>query len=114
MSTQTDAFVLGVDLDGAVADFYKGLKPIAAEWTGKPIDELPDAFSFGLREWGIAGPEEYERLHRFAVAERSLFEKLMPLEGAAPALRRLSTSGVRIRIITHRPYVKHTHRTSVA
>ena len=27
-------FVLGVDLDGVVADFAQGLKPIAAEWLG--------------------------------------------------------------------------------
>ena len=27
-------FVLGVDLDGVCADFYGGLKPVAAEWLG--------------------------------------------------------------------------------
>jgi len=27
-------FVLGVDLDGVVADFIGGLRPIAAEWLG--------------------------------------------------------------------------------
>jgi len=114
VSAQGSVFVFGVDLDGVVADFYSGLKPIAAEWVGKPVDELPDDFSFGLTEWGLKDEEDYQRLHRFAVAERSLFENLAPIDGAAAALRRLSRDGVRIRIITHRLYVKHTHRTSIA
>ena len=34
-SLMTDrSFVFGVDLDGVVADFYGGLRPIAAEWLG--------------------------------------------------------------------------------
>jgi 5'(3')-deoxyribonucleotidase len=114
MSSLEGSFVFGVDLDGVVADFYRGLKPIAAEWVGRPVEELPDAFSFGLEEWGFRSAVEYERLHRFAIAERSLYENLSPIEGAGPALRRLSSSGVRIRIITHRLYLKHTHKTSVA
>ena len=33
-------FVLGVDLDGVVADFYTGLRVIAAEWLDVPIETL--------------------------------------------------------------------------
>ena len=33
-------FVLGVDLDGVVADFYPGLRPIAAEWLGVGLEAL--------------------------------------------------------------------------
>lgn len=35
-------FVFGVDLDGVVADFIQGLKPIAAEWLGVSADTLTD------------------------------------------------------------------------
>lgn len=31
---QSDVFILGVDLDGVCADFYVGIRPIAAEWLG--------------------------------------------------------------------------------
>ena len=41
-------FVLGVDLDGVVADFYAGLRPIAAEWLGVAADTLPLEVSYGL------------------------------------------------------------------
>jgi hypothetical protein len=34
MGDSADRFVLGVDLDGVVCDFYGGLRPIAAEWLG--------------------------------------------------------------------------------
>jgi hypothetical protein len=35
--TEVDRFVFGVDLDGVVADFYKGLKPLAADWLGVDV-----------------------------------------------------------------------------
>ena len=65
-------FVLGVDLDGVCADFYRGLRPIAAEWLGVDAATLPERVSWGLPEWGIdKAPGGYEALHRFAgYAER--------------------------------------------
>ena len=47
-----ERFVLGVDLDGTVADFYGGLRPIAAEWLGKQVETLPREVSYGLPEAG--------------------------------------------------------------
>ena len=61
------SFVFGVDLDGVTADFYGGLRPIAAEWLGVELATLPERVSWGLVEWGVdAAPGGYERLHRFA------------------------------------------------
>jgi 5'(3')-deoxyribonucleotidase len=105
-------FVLGVDLDGVVADFYAGMRPIAAEWTGRALDTLPTDVSFGLDEWGI-GKERYPDLHRFAVVHRDLFARLAPIAGAPAALRRLSERKVRIRIITHRLFLDHIHQQTV-
>jgi 5'(3')-deoxyribonucleotidase len=105
-------FVFGVDLDGVVADFIGGLRPIAAEWLGKDPEDLTPEPSYGFPEWGLDG-EEYERLHRFAVVERDLFANLQPLSGGPPALRRLSNEGVRTRTITHRLYIKHFHETAI-
>lgn len=108
-------FVLGVDLDGVCADFYRGLRPIAAEWLGVGVATLPERVSWGLPEWGIdKAPGGYEALHRFAVTQRDLFRQLPPMPGAPAALRRLSADGVRIRIITHRFFIKYFHRLAAS
>ncbi len=116
MSTATDGrqFVLGVDLDGVVADFARGLKPIAAEWLGVDASSLTDEISYGFREWNLEPAGGYDALHRFAVKERELFARLPPIAGAPAALRRLSAiSDVRIRIITHRLYIHWFHKEAV-
>lgn len=106
-------FVFGVDLDGVVANFIEGMKPIAAEWLGVPEHELTDDVSYGFKEWKLGGKHGYESLHRFALREHRLFEVLPVVEGAGVALRRLSRRGVRIRIITHRLYIPWFHRQAV-
>jgi 5'(3')-deoxyribonucleotidase len=106
-------FVLGVDLDGVVADFYGGIRPIAAEWLGVPLASLTESPSYGLEEWKLAAVGTYDDLHRFAVTQRNLFRELRPMAGAAPALRRLSQRRIRIRIITHRLYIKYFHQEAV-
>src|SRR4029078_12855038 len=109
------AFVFGVDLDGGVADFYAGLRPIAAEWLGVDLATLPERVSWGLVEWGVdKAPGGYEALHRFAVTQRDLFLKLPPMARAPQTLRKLSKEGVRIRIITHRLFIKYFHQAAVS
>jgi 5'(3')-deoxyribonucleotidase len=104
-------FVLGVDLDGVVADFYTALRPIAAEWVGLPVERLSEKVSWGLRNWGIKSDEDYLDLHRFAVTQRNIFKEVKPIPGAAPVLRRLDArDDIRIRIITHRLFTKYTHQ----
>jgi beta-phosphoglucomutase-like phosphatase (HAD superfamily) len=109
----SDEFVFGVDLDGVVADFIQGLKPIAAEWLGVPVASLTDDVSYGFKEWNIGSEDAYNDLHRFALKERTLFANLPLIDGAAPALRRLSALGIRVRIITHRLYIPWFHRQAV-
>lgn len=107
-------FVFGVDLDGTCADFYGGLRPIAAEWLGASMDVLPEHVSWTLPEWGVdKAPGGYEALHKFAVTQRSLFRNLKPMSGAPQVLRALSKLDVRIRIITHRLFIKYFHLTAV-
>ncbi len=106
-------FVLGVDLDGVVADFYGALRPVAAEWRGVKTEDLTLDVSYGLKEWGITGAE-YQELHRFAVTQREIFFTQPAIAGAAATLRRLGYhDAIRIRIITHRLFVKYTHEMSV-
>jgi len=106
-------FVFGVDLDGVCADFYAGLRPIAAEWLGVEVSTLPKRVSWGLPEWGVdTAPGGYEALHKFAVTQRELFRRLPPMPGAPQALRKLSKGDIRIRIITHRFFIKYFHQAA--
>jgi 5'(3')-deoxyribonucleotidase len=112
-------FVLGLDLDGVVADFYGRMREITAEWRGVDVETLPAAVSYGLPEWGVRqmlgnDPGEYERIHRFAVTQRELFLTMEPVPGAPQAIRRLGTEGVRVRIITHRLFIRWFHEIAVA
>jgi 5'(3')-deoxyribonucleotidase len=106
------SFVLGVDLDGVVADYYSRLREIAAEWFDRPLDELP-VDPKDISEWGIDDQEEYERIHHFAVTERKLFATMQPIDGAPRTLRILSNNGVRIRIVTHRIMTRRIHEPSI-
>ena len=106
-------FVLGVDLDGVRADFIGALRPIAAEWLGVRIDEIPEKVTYGLPEWKLERAGKYEDLHRFAVIQRDLFRNLNPIEGAPAVLRRLSARNIRIRLITHRLYIKYFHQEAI-
>ena len=107
------SFILGVDLDGVVGDFYGTMRKICAEWTDKNIEGLPEDVTFGLDEWGIKEFGGYEKLHRFAVTQRDLFRIMPPIKDAPAVLRKLSTRGIRIRIITHRLFLKYFHKTSI-
>jgi 5'(3')-deoxyribonucleotidase len=107
------SFILGVDLDGVVGDFYGALRKIAAEWLNKPVDSLTPDIGYGLEEWDIAEYGGYDRLHRFAVTQRNLFRDMLPIKNAPAILRKLSGRGVRIRIITHRLFLKYSHKTTI-
>ncbi|PKK89681.1 MAG: 5'-nucleotidase [Candidatus Wallbacteria bacterium HGW-Wallbacteria-1] len=108
-------YILGVDLDGCVVDYYRALRPIAAEWLGKSEDELPMNFSWGMTEWGIPEDGElgFDYLHRFAVVKRRIFETAPPIPLACATMRRLSDLGVRIRIVTHRLCIDNFHETAL-
>lgn len=107
-------FVLGVDLDGVVADYVSALKPIAAEWLGVEVGVLTDDISYSFDEWNLQSVGKYSDLHRFAVVQRGLYSKMGPIAGAPSALRRLSQMDVRIRIITNRLYIKYYHVEAVS
>jgi len=107
------SFIFGVDLDGVVGDFYKAARKIAAEWLNKPVETLTPEVSYGFKEWGIDEFGGYDRLHRFAVTQRNIFGDMEPIEHAPAILRKLSNLGIRVRIITHRLFLKYSHCTSI-
>lgn len=107
------SFIFGVDLDGVVGDFYGALRGIAAAWLDRPVESLPTEVSFGLGEWGIDEFGGYDRLHRYAVTQKDLFRSMQPIKDAPATLRKLSARGIRIRIITHRLFLKYFHQESI-
>ncbi len=59
-------YIFGVDLDGVCADFYGGIRPLAAEWLGKREEELVPHVTYGLKEWGMhEAPGGYTHFHRY-------------------------------------------------
>lgn len=108
-----EEFVLGVDLDGVVADHTYRFREILADLRGIDPESLPLERSWDFGEWGL-GPGEYEALHRIAVMEHDMFATMPLMPGAADALWRLSDAGVWIRIITHRLYVHWGHAKAVS
>jgi 5'(3')-deoxyribonucleotidase len=108
-----NCFILGVDLDGVVSDFYGAMRKIAAEWLNKPLESLTTEVTYGLDEWDLAEYGGYERLHRFAVTQRNLFRDMEPIKDAPAFLRKLSSRHIRIRIITHRLFLKYSHKATI-
>lgn len=107
-------YIFGVDLDGVCADFYQNIRPLAAEWLGVDEKSLVHEVSYGLKEWGIdKAPGGYLDFHKWAVTQKDLFSNLQPMQGCPQALRRISKEMIRIRIITHRLFVKYFHRQAI-
>ena len=113
MPSDSSQIVLGVDLDGVCADFYARMREIAAEWFEKDISHMPLDVSFGLAEWGIENKDQYNSHHRFAVTQRHLFKTVPMIPGARKTLRKLSDENYRIRIITHRLFIRYFHDRAV-
>ena len=105
--------VIGVDLDGVCADFYRRMREIAAEWFETSAEELAEDVSYGLKEWGIREQKQYESLHRYALHQRELFKTMPMIPGARKYLRKLSDEGYHIRIITHRLFIHYSHASAV-
>jgi len=106
-------FILGVDLDGVVADHTLRFREIMAELRGVEPETMPLERSWDFAEWGFK-PDEYAHYHRIAVMEHNMFATMPVIDGAAEALWRLSDAGVWIRIITHRLYVHWGHAKAIA
>lgn len=107
-------FILGVDLDGVCGDYTAAFREVVAEDRGVDPATLGDSRGWDFAEWGIDGPEEFDRLHRLAVLEHRMFRHMPAIDGAAESLWRLSDAGVWIRIITHRLCVNWGHAVAVA
>lgn len=95
--------VLGLDLDGVVANYLDALRHHFADTRGTPLEHLPTPTVWSLADagWGFTDEADWADTHAAAV-DRGLYATMPALPGAAAALTRLTADGVRIRIITAR------------
>lgn len=107
-------FVLGVDLDGVVADYEGAFRQFIAKKRGVDPSSLPQLNSWSFTENGWFNHDgEYMDAHREAVNE-GMFASMDSLPDASAALWALSDAGVRIRVITHRLIVNFNFAQTVS
>ncbi|STC69789.1 5' nucleotidase, NT5C type [Corynebacterium pilosum] len=106
--------IVGVDLDGVVADYTAAIRPYVAQHKGVSPDDLPDPTTYNLVKagWGIENGAEYLQIHRAAVKD-GLYVNMPAIDGAAEAMRKLSDAGAHIRVVTHRLIMGGSHRRVV-
>ena len=54
MPSDTGQIVIGVDLDGVCVDFYGRMPRNRRRVVERPIEELTEDVTYGLKEWGIS------------------------------------------------------------
>lgn len=106
--------VLGLDLDGTIADYQEGVKQYLYRhgWN----EEIPYPDHYSLVEsagWPFKTDEEYIKTHMKA-ADEALYAALPVYDGAVECLNELSDRGVHIRIVTHRLFVHGQHAQTVS
>ena len=93
--------IIGLDLDGVVADYIGGLRVSLGKMRGEDGSTYTTDVHWDLREWNLQDGE-YEKLHAYAVEENRIFSTISPLPGAVTGVQQLVDKGFRIRIITNR------------
>lgn len=109
-------FVLGVDVDGVLADYDGAMRDHTSKFLGVDRGSIPvtDQWSLVQSGWPFESEHQFLDIHRRAVTEKRMFLTMDPVDGAADALKYLSDNDVHIRIITFRLVVKGAHQTAVA
>ena len=107
-------FVLGVDLDGVVANYEGAFRSYIAGLRGIHPADLPTVKTWSFTDNGwFADNSEYLDAHRDAVND-GMFALMDMIPDASDALWALSDAGIRIRIITHRLIVNFNFGKTVA
>lgn len=109
----SDAFILGVDLDGVCGDYTAAFRQVVASELDVDPATLDGVRDWSFSSWGLDAAT-FDRLHRAAVLEHRMFRWMPPMAGVAEALWHLSDLGVWIRLITHRLYVSWGHATAIS
>lgn len=105
-------FVLGVDIDGVIADYTTGFAEFVAARRGISSASLPKRKSYDFSEWGVTDTDS-SSWHRVAAIDDRMLVRLSVIPDASEVLWRLSDEGVWVRVITHRLYYNWGHVVTV-
>lgn len=98
----TGRAVLGLDLDGVLADYVAGFRPYAAVYLNCEESSLMEVSNYNLvRSWSFKDKNDFMKAHVSAVKD-GMYANLPLIEGSAESIRELSKAGIYIRIVTHR------------
>ena len=102
--------VLGLDVDGVLADYEAGFRLKVAQMLGVDASTIGRQTCWSLPDsnWPIRSEEHFAALHSAAVLS-GMFRQLDPIDGASEGVWALSNAGVRVRIVTHRLGFHGTH-----
>lgn len=104
-----EKIAVGIDIDGCLADYTKGLAKVVSREKGIPLDQLiePSSFNFNETPWDLDTREKFLHYHNMGV-EELMFYTLDVLPGAAEATRTLHEEGFINHIITSRFFTTGT------
>src|SRR5665811_1760747 len=95
---------LGIDLDGVVADFNTGWMQLHADEFGSVLrPDMVDSWNCLHRLGGFADMREFWAWAAPKEHRRSIFRHLEPYPTAVDSLRRLSSAGHHVVIVTTKP-----------
>ena len=89
---------LAINLDGAIANWVKGLRSHVASRRGVADRQLAENVSWDLSEWGVSDPKPIMR--EFMLSP--MVGRLNLIDGAATGLARLHEAGLAVLVLTRR------------
>lgn len=107
-------FVLGVDLDGVVADFTGGFREYVSWAEGITPANLPDPteWDFHSDAWGIKNRADFMR-HLDGAVRHGIFASMKPYAYVSQVLHSLSSQGIHISIVTSRLSCTGTYKQAI-
>ncbi len=100
---------VGIDLDGVLYPFDRGLALFVHESTGRPLQELGPATRWEFYEdWGYT-EDEFLGLFEAGVDSGAVFLEPGPLPGSVEAVQALKAAGHTVHIVTDRSVGKRSH-----
>ena len=98
----TSPMILGLDLDGVVADYTSALRASITAHRGVPEESITnEPAGWDFPEWDLAEGEFLEH-HQRAVSKERMFRTMQPIKDASRNLWLLSDADIHIRVITRR------------
>jgi 5'(3')-deoxyribonucleotidase len=107
-------FIIGIDIDGCLGDYYDSLRTMVADKVGVPRSQVEDIYPnpkyYDMKDWPDF-EQNFVKYHTEAVMD-GLFLNMKPILGASEVLWRLNDEGHHLRVITSR-FVKHGQNAKV-